>query len=149
MGQSQGRCGKLMAAAAILMLWSGEVIAQQKVTTFELRASLPKPTIHIGEDLVVEVITSNPTDHIIYAGVGPAGGVDMELLNNKGEDIGQHAMGNAAGVEGRDSGVVLYSHTLSLRPGTNQDSTWRFKPEPGYLVPGVYRLRVHRRDAKS
>jgi hypothetical protein len=138
-----------MTTVAILILWSGEVMAQQKAATFELTASLPKSTIHLGEDLVVEVITSNPTDHIVYAVNGGAGSVDMELLNDKGEDIGQHAMGNAAGVKGRDSGVVLYSRTLSLRPGTKQDLTWRFKPEPGYLVPGVYRLRVHRRDARS
>jgi hypothetical protein len=152
MRQNRGTCGKVMTTVAILILWSGEVMAQQKDATFELTASLPKSTIHLGEDLVVEVITSNPTDHIVYAVYavnGGAGSVDMELLNDKGEDSGQHAMGNAAGVKVRDSGVILYSRTPSLRPGTKQDLTWRFKPEPGYLVPGVYRLRIHRRDARS
>jgi hypothetical protein len=33
-----------------------------------------------------------------------------------------------------------------LEPGDYQEGIWHLHPEPGYLMPGVYKLRVHRRD---
>jgi hypothetical protein len=92
------------------------------------------------------MITSNPTDHIVYAGQGRGGGPEVELLNDKGEDIGVHAVG---GVSKRpDSGVVLGPWREAIGPGTHTRDIWPLKPEPGYLAPGVYKLRIHRRDVK-
>jgi hypothetical protein len=138
-------CVRVIVLASILFVLGLPTVAQQKPATFEMTASLPKPTIHVGEDLVVQVITSNPTDGNVLAGSGYGGGVSVDLLNNKGEDIGMHAMGGM----GVEPVVTLHTNKLVLRPHSKDDFTWRFKPEPGFLVPGIYKLRVHRRDGKS
>jgi hypothetical protein len=90
------------------------------------------------------MITSNPTDHIVYAGQGRKGGPEVELLNSKGEDIGVHSMGGVS--KHPESGFVLGINRDAMGPGTHTRDIWHLKPEPGYLLPGVYTLRVHRRD---
>jgi hypothetical protein len=135
-----------MVFTIILSAWGRSLIAQQTPpATFQIAVSLPKPTIHVGDNLVVQVITSNPTDHLVFAGTGYRVGVAVELLNQKGEDIGMHAMGGKT----VEPVVTLNSNKLAIRPGGNDDFTWQFKPEPGYLVPGSYKLRAHRRDMKG
>ncbi|MEO6804578.1 MAG: hypothetical protein ABI286_12265 [Edaphobacter sp.] len=130
---------------AVVMLFLGRPTVAQQPATFGITVSLPESTMHVGEDLLVRVITSNPTDHIVFAGAGYGGGVIVELLNEKGEDLGLHAMGGKS----EPPVATLHSNKLAIRPHNNNDFTWRFKPEPGYLVPGIYKLRVHKRDMKS
>lgn len=74
----------------------------------------------------------------------------MELLNEKNVDIGLLAMGIPGGKIQEPAGILTSSKEV-LRPGSNEHFTWRLKPADGYVVPGVYRLRVHQRDmtAKS
>jgi hypothetical protein len=140
-----------LALAAVLMLLRQPTVAQEAPTVSQpapvivLTVSLPASTMHVGEDLVIRVITSNATDQIAYAGEGYGVGVAVELLNASGEDIGWHAMGG----KGVEPTVVLHSNKLAIRPHSKDDFTWRFKPEPGYIVPGVYKLRMHRLDMKS
>jgi hypothetical protein len=43
-----------------------------------LTVSLPSPTMHVGDDLVLDVITSNPTHHVVYAAEGGRGGLSVE-----------------------------------------------------------------------
>jgi hypothetical protein len=103
--------------------------------TFVMTISLPSPSMHVGDKLVFKLVTTNPTDSVIYAGQGSRGGPGIELINEKGEDIGVHAEGG-----------------ISKQPpqaGGSWTLMWQDKPEPGYLVPGVYKLRVHRRDVGS
>jgi len=115
-----------------------------------LTASLPKPTMHEGDDLLVDVITSNPTDHIVYAGSGYGAGVAIELLNDKGKNVGPHAMGRSSSDNAEEEPVaVLHNSRVGLRPNSKQEFTWHFRPEVGYLVPGIYKLRAHRLDIKS
>ncbi|WP_353070123.1 hypothetical protein RBB75_07975 [Tunturibacter empetritectus] len=135
----------VIGLASILLILGSPTVAQQKPSTFEMTVSLPEPTMHVGEDLIVKVITSNSTDDTVSAGSGYGVGVEVELMNNKGEDIGIHAMGG----KGVEPVVTLHTNKLILKPHSKDDFTWRFKPEPGFLMPGVYRLRVHRRDLKS
>jgi len=116
--------------------------------TFVLTVSPPEPTMRVGDDLVVDVITTNPTDHVIYAGEGGRVGLAVELLNEKSEDIGLHAMGIPGG-KIQDTGGTFAPIKIALRPGSKDQHTWRFKPEPGYVVPGVYKLRVYQRDMTS
>jgi hypothetical protein len=139
---------KFIALAVVIMFWTLTSAAIGSLTTFVLTASLPAPTMRMGDDLVVVVITSNPTDHTVYAGEGLGGGLAVELLNEKGDDIGLYAMGIPGG-KIQEPGGILTSSKEALRPGSKQHFTWRFKPEPGYLVPGVYKLRVHQRDVTS
>ena len=121
--------------------------ASDSPSTFVIAVSLPKPEIHAGDDLVILEVTSNPTDHTVYIGNGPNVGYVLELLNDKGEDIGLHAMGSPS--KNIDNGIILSSDRLSLAPGTNTKFRWKFKPEPGYLLPGVYKLSMHARDMQS
>ena len=41
---------------------------------------------------------------------------------------------------------VLASTLLELLPNSSEVFTWQFRPEPGYLAAGVYKLRVHCTD---
>jgi hypothetical protein len=137
-----------LALAAILLSFRWMVAAQQThPETFVITISLSAPTIHVGEGPVITMITSNPTDHVVYAGQGRGGGPDVELMNDKGEDIGVHAMGGVR--TNLDSEAVMGPFSEAIGPGRHTRDIWPLKPEPGYLVPGVYKLRIHRRDAKA
>lgn len=124
------------------LVWS-TAAQQSSSATFEMTVSLVQPSMHAADDLIFKVVTSNPTDHIVYAGEGVGNGVGVELLNEKGEDKGRCAMGGSKHV---DSGIVLGPTRESLRPGSRETFTWHFKPDSGCLAPGTYRLRVYRRD---
>ncbi len=110
--------------------------------TFEMAISLPSSSMHIGDSLVVKLVTTNPTDHLIYAGQGSNGGLGVELINKKGEDIGLHAMGGLPKEQPR----LLHTFKRAIQPGESWTFMVHFNPEPGYLVAGTYKLRVHRRD---
>ena len=128
-------------AAAFLVLGNWPLLAAEAPTTFVLMVSVPVPHIHVGEELVLKEVLSNPTDHIVVAKVGVA----VELLDEKGNDVGIHAIGGK-----RDEPSIDFGPTKQpLRPGSSDEFTWRFKPEPGYLLPGVYKLRIHDRDMQS
>jgi hypothetical protein len=116
-----------------------------KPTTFEMTVSLPSPTLHVGDRLEIQVVTKNRTNHVVYAGSGLGGGLIVELINEKGEDIGVHAMG---GVSQRPA-IFLHTGREGLQSGGSWTLTWYFHPESGYLVSGTYKLRVHRRDVGS
>ncbi|MGA3132017.1 MAG: hypothetical protein ABSD59_14515 [Terracidiphilus sp.] len=123
-------------------------VTQQKTAeTFQMQISLPAPTIHVGDDLVIKLVTFNSTGNIVYAGEGCGHGIAVELLDSKGEDIGLHAMGGAGNCT--DSDVVLGPNKEAIGPGVRIPFTLQFKPEPGYVIAGVYNLRVHRRDVGS
>jgi hypothetical protein len=139
---------KLVTMVSVLVVGTLVSIATENPTTFELTASLPAATIHVGDDLVLDVITSNPTDHVVYAGEGAGAGLAVELLNGKGDDIGLHAMGIPGGKIQQPEATFMTSRR-AFRPGSKEHFTWRFKPEPGYLLPGAYKLRVYQRDMKS
>src|SRR6266568_2293136 len=140
--------GKRIAVASVCALFGWTVPAQPSTPgTFVITISLSAPTIHVGEGPVITMITSNPTDHIVFAGQGRGGGPEVELLNDKGEDLGVHAVGGVS--KHPDSGFVLGINRDAMGPGTHMRALWPLKPEPGYLVPGVYKLRIHRRDVKT
>lgn len=139
---------QVMAVAVILTFWTLTSAAQEKPETFVLTVSLPNPTMHVGDDLVLDVLTANPTDHVVYAGQGGRVGLAVELLNEQGVDIGLHAMGIPGG-KIQESGAYFTTYRRALKPSSKDRFTWRFKPEPGYLVPGVYKLRVYQRELKS
>jgi hypothetical protein len=104
--------------------------------------SLVKSEIHVGEDIAVDLTTSNPTNHVVVGAEGK--GLRIELLNDKGQDIADKLIGAAS-----DSDIVISSNRLYLKPGRNQEIMCKFKTNPGNLVPGVYKLRFRRRDVKS
>jgi hypothetical protein len=112
--------------------------------TFDLLVSLSSATMHVDDELVADVVLSNPTDKVVTAGQG-SGGLALELVNDKGVDVGRHAMGNYR--EGEDENPIGLGPTqLSLRPGFKRKFAFRWKPAPGYVTPGRYKLRVYLRD---
>ena len=132
---------KLIVPGLFIVLCNWPLPAAEPPATFVLTISLPTPNIHPGEELVIKEILSNPTDHVVVAKTG----LTVELLDEKGNDVGIHATGGK-----REAPSVYFAPTkVALRPGSRNEFTWRFKPEPGYLTPGVYKLRIHDRDMKS
>ena len=119
---------------------------QTSTPTFEMKISSPTLILHVGEPPIIKLITSNPTDHVVYAGSDARTGIRIELLNEKGEDVGMHAMGKMDKDAERE--FVLHSNYVKIRPGLHETLTWSLNPEPGHLVPGTYKLRVHRRDTQ-
>jgi hypothetical protein len=135
--------GIALVTAFALFLQAGSATQLERPKSFEMTISLPSPQMHIGEEVVVDTVTSNPTDHILYAGQG-RGGIALELLDAKGVDVGRRAMGNYR--EDQVESSVISTGRQSLRPGYKREITFRWKPDPGSLIPGVYKLRVYRRD---
>jgi hypothetical protein len=122
--------------------------AEPQPNTFVITVSLPKPTIHVGDNLVVEAITSNPTDHVVHAGEGRGGGVGLEIWNSDGTDINAKVRGISKKSNDQDQPFTLAPTKKLMGPGTTDKFIWNFKPEAGSLGPGVYKIRVHRYDMK-
>lgn len=137
------KCGIALLSATTLFLLGSRVAQPQKPASFEIAISLPAKEIHVGDAIVVDTVTSNPTDHVVYGGEGP-GGYGLELLDAKGKDVGRHAMGNFK--EEQADLPVLSNRRQTMRPGHTRKITFRWKPDPGYVTPGVYKVRVYRRD---
>jgi len=126
--------------ATILLSFGWIAIAQQTPSdTFTMTISLPAPTIHVGEIPVIDEITENKTNRLVYAGWGE-GGPLVELINSKGEDVSLHVLGN----ERKDTDNYLRPPVERLQPGYHNRGLWHIRTEQGYLVPGVYKLRIHR-----
>jgi hypothetical protein len=115
--------------------------------TFVMTISLANTKIHIGEVPVMTLVIRNPTDHRVVAGAGRRGGAIVELISDKGIDIGLHVMGN--GTKQPDSDFIGGPTSQTIAPGARTRDVWPLHPEPGYLTYGVYKLRVHRLDVKS
>jgi hypothetical protein len=130
--------------------WTEMSATAEKTGTFVITIALPTPTIHAGDVLIIEETISNPTDHVAVAGSGIGGGSMVELLNERGEDLGQHAMGSAAiKIPDANTPVLHVSAGKVLGPGTSAKAVWHYTPDSGSLVPGTYRLRTHIRDMNS
>jgi hypothetical protein len=138
----------MMVAAVLFTVCTVAAASVDKLGTFTLTLSLPSPTMHVGDDLVFEVNTSNSTDQVLFAAQGGTGGLRVELLNEKGEDVGLYAMGTRDGKIEEPSSYFV-TRKMILKPNSKHDFTWRLKPVPGYLIPGVYKFRVRQREIKS
>jgi hypothetical protein len=126
--------------ATIFLFFGWFAIAQQTpADTFTVTISLSAPTIHVGEVPVIEEITENKTNHLVYAGWGE-GGPLVELINEKGEDISLHVLGN----ERKDTDNYLRPPVKRLEPGYHNRGLWHIRTEQGSLAPGIYKLRIHR-----
>lgn len=121
-------------------------IAVGQSSTFSISVSLPSPSMRIGEQIVIDTITSNLTDHDVYAGNGRGVGPGIELLDSNGKDVGLCAMGTSIDKLDKEPAVVLISNRVPLEPGKVLKFTLRFRPTSNCLIPGTYQLRVHRRD---
>jgi hypothetical protein len=135
--------GIALVTAFAFFLQAGSTTQLENPKSFEMTISLPSPQMHIDEEVVVTTVISNPTDHVLYAGQG-RGGIAMELLDANGVDVGRRAMGNYK--KDQLESPVISSGRQALRAGYKREITFRWKPDPGSLIPGVYKLRVYRRD---
>jgi len=131
------------------VLWSVCTVSAQQApsATFVITISLPKSSIHAGDELAISVITSNPTDHVVKAGDGPNGGLDLEALSEKGKDIGPYVTGSVS--RKWDSLSNFGPITQVIKPSHKRSLVWPLKPNPKDLIPGTYILRVHNRDTAT
>lgn len=136
-----------LAVAFSFFLQTSPTTKPQETKSFDIAISLPSSAIHEGEEIVVDTTFSNPTDHEIHVGEGSNGGVAMELIGANGTDIGRHAMGDYQ--KDQEDLPVIATTRQTFRPGYKRKFTIRWKPDPGYVVPGTYRLRVYRRDLEA
>jgi hypothetical protein len=100
--------------------------------------------MHVGEVPIIDEITDNKTNHLVYAGWGDGGAI-VELINSKGEDISAHVLGN----ERKDTDSYLRPAVERLEPGYHNRGMWHIRVEQGYLGPGAYKLRIHRLGFKD
>jgi len=133
-----------MLFATVLCSVCAATAQQEPPATFVIKISLPESTIHVGDGLAISVIESNPTDHAVKVGEGFNGGIEVEALSEKGEDIGPHVSGSAN--RKRTPQPNFGPLWLALSPGRKRSFVWPLKPDPKYLIPGTYRVRVHNRD---
>ena len=139
--QSRRRRIALMTSICVFAFVSGWRSNAQSASTdtFTITITLLTPTTHVGEIPVIKEITENKTNHLVYAGLGEGGPV-VELINNNGEDISSHVLGN----ERKDTDSYLRPSTESLEPGYHNRGLWHMRTEKGYLASGIYKLRIHR-----
>ena len=120
----------------------GSAIAQEKTNeTFVIKITLPRQTLHLGDLLNINVVFSNPTNHIVKMGQGQNGGLDVEAFNGKHEDIGTHVSGSAD--MGKRGHPTFGPAEKEFKPGRSQSLMWSLVPDLKYLTPGTYVLRVH------
>jgi hypothetical protein len=146
MAQTAQRRMALMAVVCGFAIVSGWSSDAQSVPndTFTITISLLAPTIHVGEVPVIEDITENKTNHLVYAGWADGGPV-VELIDEKGEDISLHVLGN----ERNDNDIYLRPPIERLEPGYHNRGPWSIRTELGPMTPGIYKLRIHRLGFKN
>jgi hypothetical protein len=134
----------LYAALIAVVPFMGPSAAAQQNTpsTLQIVISLPISTIHVNEDPLIRITISNPTDHIVWA----SDVISVEIVNDKGDDVAPRAMG---GDKHPDSGFVLSAKRQGIRPNSKSSFNWPAGLEPASLVPGIYKVRVHKRDETS
>lgn len=137
----------VLATALVLVVGRISNAQVESSETFTMTISLSSPTVHVGEVPVMQLIIRNPTNRSIVAGKGDHGGEIVELVNDRGVDIGLHVMGNGTKrPASHESHFDGGAKSENLEPGYYGRGIWPLHPEPGYLTPGVYKLRVHRND---
>jgi hypothetical protein len=116
----------------------------QEQASLSVKISLRNSTLHAGDALLIDVVTTNLTDHIIRVG-----GIKVEAIDKKGKDWGPHIWGDLKDRSIDSSAEVLHTATQPLLPGHPVKAIMNLHPDYELLAPGVYRLRVYRREAKS
>jgi hypothetical protein len=142
--------GVLFCSAPVLAVVCAFAAAQAARDPYTLNVSLPKPTIHVNSTFPLTVTKTNSTDHRVWA----CAFVEFELTDHKGQDIGRHlkglvikgafAMPSGAGVVSMPMGPNGLADTvIKVLPKSSDYSELQVTPDPGILVPGTYKLRVH------
>jgi hypothetical protein len=107
---------------------------------------LSNATLHVGDELVYEVVTSNPTDRMIHISTVRT---HLEVVNSEGKDIGTEVIAGPEKSREASDPYILSSMHLAIRPHGQDDFTFHFKQHVGTLPPGTYRCRVGETDSRS
>jgi hypothetical protein len=135
MNINRQRLGLHIVLACVVPLFVSSAVAQQTTSgTFVITVSLPLPIIHTGEEPLIKMTVANPTSSTVHG----AKEYKVEILNESGSDIAPSAMG----LKERPAPMVGDGSRFTLSPGIVSRITWHLPLEPGYLAPGVYKLRV-------
>jgi hypothetical protein len=115
--------------------------------SFTITISLQESTIHIDGETAIVTTFANPTGHAVTVGEGNNGGMAVEVVNGRGEDVRpkmmESANPNPSHIDRPDFGN---SRQSKLRKGKKETYVWPFRADPQVMPPGKYKLRVHRRD---
>ena len=128
---------------------AGPILAQgTQSPSFKIEISVPNSVIHLNENVAITITETNLTGHPVRVGDGANGGIEIELLDNTGKDLGPFISGSAFYDPGAHPGHSIPS-VRTLRTKGNQKFVLYRVFSSKYLVPGVYRLRIHNRELSS
>jgi hypothetical protein len=129
---------------AVCFLYSQPALFAQEQATIAVKISLPTPTLHAGGALVIDMSTTNLTDHDVL--ISP---FEVEALNSRGQDLGDQMAGVSEAEKRDEPTEVLRSAVTRIPPHRTGKIRLSLHPSYDSLTPGVYRVRLYRRDLKS
>jgi len=145
------RTASLVSLIIMFLFLSWPVQGQDtSVDTFTVTITFAKSTIHVNEMPELDVVIENRTNHVVYPGWVHGGNI-VEIVNDKGEDIGTHFSrnGNRSSDLAHADEEMLRSPVKILRPNGKFSDEVTIDVDRQYLKPGIYKVRVHRLDYVS
>jgi hypothetical protein len=129
--------------------FGGPIFAQEaQPASFKIEISILNVVIHLNENVGITMTETNLTDHPVQVGDDANGGIEIELLDKTGKDLGPFISGSAFYDPGAHAGHPL-SGIYMLRPKRNPKSVLYNVFSSKYLSPGVYQLRIHNRELST
>ena len=125
------------------------LFAQEKQpASFKIEISVPSTVIHLDENIGITMTETNLTDHPVRVGDGVNGGIEIELLDKTGRDLGPFTSGSAFYDPQAHGGHPL-SGVFTLRRKSSPKIVLYEVFSSKYLSPGVYQLRIHNRELST
>src|ERR1700753_747888 len=139
------RKGLSRVVVTVALLCSHISSFAQVQATFAVKMLLRTRRIHVGDALVIDMTTTNMADHEVL--ISP---FTLEALNSRGQDLGDQVAGVGAADKGDKHASVLRSGSATrIQPQHTTQIRLTLHPTYDALPPGVYRLRLYRRDRRS
>jgi hypothetical protein len=125
------------------------IFAQEKQpASFRIAISVPNAVIHLDENVGITMTETNLTDHPVRVGDNANGGIETELLDKTGKDLGPFISGSAF-YDPREHPSHAVPSVHTLRPKCNEKGVLYHVFSSKYLSSGVYHLRIHNRELST
>jgi hypothetical protein len=130
-----------------MALFLGVTIFAQETqpASFKIVISVPNAVLHLDENVGITMTQTNLTDHLVQVGDDANGGIEIELLDKAGKDLGPLISGSAF-YDPRNHPRHAIPSVRRLRAKSNQTFVLYNVFSSRYLSPGVYHLRIHNRE---